>query len=64
MKRPLAIAQLIDDPDMFPAAKLLIDPDGKDAAFVAARREAELAADGDIEGVVAWRAIRRTIEEL
>jgi len=49
---------------MYRAAKLLMDRDGKDAAFVAARREAELSAKGDIEGVAAWRGIRRAIEEL
>jgi len=55
---------MTDDLDLYRAAKLLMDRDGKDAAFVAARREAELAAKGDIEGVAAWRGIRRAIEEL
>ncbi len=55
---------MVSDPDIYRAAKLLIDRDGKEAAFVAAHREAELAGKGNIEGLVAWRAIRRAIEEL
>ena len=55
---------MTSDPDIHRAAKLLMDRDGKDAAFVAGRREAELASRGDIEGVAAWRAIRRAIKEL
>jgi hypothetical protein len=41
-----------------------MDRDGKDAAFVAARGEAEQATNADLEGVAAWHAIRRAIEEL
>jgi len=43
---------------------LLIDRDGKDAGFVSARSEPKLAARGDIDGVAAWRTIRRATEEL
>ena len=39
-----------------------MDREGKDAAFAAARREARLAAKGDIEGIAAWRAVRRVTE--
>jgi len=55
---------MVDEPDLYRAAKPMMDRDGKDATFVAARREAELADKGDIEGVAAWRAIRQAIEEL
>lgn len=55
---------MTDNLDLYRAAKILIDRDGKHAGFVAAHREAELAAEGDVEGVAAWRAIRRAVEEL
>jgi hypothetical protein len=55
---------MTSDPDTYRAAKLLMDRNGKAAGVVAAQRETELAAKGDIEGVTAWRAIRCAIEEL
>jgi hypothetical protein len=55
---------MVNEANLYSAAKLIIDRHGKNAAFVAARCEAESAAKGDIEGVVVSRAIRCAIEEL
>ena len=53
-------ASVISDPDIFRAAKLLIDQHGKDAAIRAAQRADVLLDEGDVDGAVVWRRIRRT----
>ena len=55
---------MIDDPDIFRAAKLLIDKHGNNAAIRAAQRCEELAEPGDFDGVVVWRRILGAIDEL
>ena len=55
---------MIDDPDIFRAAKLLIDQHGDDAAIRAAKRADKLAGAGDIEASALWRQIVAAIEEL
>jgi hypothetical protein len=45
------------DPDIFRAAKLMIDQHGDEAALQAAQRADELLEDGDLEGSVVWRRI-------
>ncbi len=55
---------MIDDPDIFRAAKLLIDKHGNNAAIRAAQRCEELAELGDFDGVVVWRQIVAAIEDL
>jgi hypothetical protein len=55
---------MIDDPDIFRAAKLLFDRHGDDAPVRAARRSDELQDAGDIQGAVLWRQILQAIEEL
>ena len=55
---------MISDPDIFHAAKLMIDQHGEDAAVRAAVRADVLLADGDPEGAVVWRRILEAIEEL
>jgi hypothetical protein len=55
---------VIDDPDIFRAAKLMIDQHGADAAIRAAQRADELLDDGDVDGAVVWRQILGAIEEL
>jgi hypothetical protein len=55
---------VIEDPDIFRAAKLLIDRHGDDADIRAAERADELLDDGDIEGSAVWRRIIEAIEEL
>jgi hypothetical protein len=55
---------IINDPDIFGAAKLLIDQYGEDAAIRAAQRADELADEGDLDGVAFWRQILDAIKEL
>ena len=51
-------------PDIFRAAKLLIDQHGEDAATRASLRADELLAERDTEGSAVWRRILEAIEEL
>jgi hypothetical protein len=55
---------MISDPDIFHAAKLVIDQRGEEAATFAAGRADELLEDGDIDGALVWRRILAAIEEL
>ncbi len=55
---------MIDDPDIFRAAKLMIDQHGEDAAIRAAQRADELLEEGDLDGATVWRRILEAIEEL
>jgi hypothetical protein len=52
------------DPDVFRAAKLLIDQHGEDAALQAAQRADELPEEGDGDGSAVWRRILAAVEEL
>jgi hypothetical protein len=55
---------VIADPDIFRAAKLLIDQHGDDAPIRAAQRADELADEGDLDGAAVWRQILEAIGEL
>jgi len=55
---------VIDDPDIFRAAKLLIDQHGEDAPIRAAQRADQLLVGGDLDGATVWRRILEAIEEL
>jgi hypothetical protein len=55
---------MIDDPDIFRAAKLLVDRYGNEATKRAVRRNDELQEAGDVEGAMLWRRILAAIEEL
>ena len=61
---PRDIKPMIDDPDIFHAAKLLIDRHGEDAALRAAERADGLLAEGDPDGSGVWHRILEAIEEL
>jgi hypothetical protein len=52
------------DPDIWRAAKLLMDQHGEDAALRAVQRADQLMEDGDMDGVAVWRRIVAAIEEL
>jgi hypothetical protein len=52
------------DPDIYRAAKLLIDRYGEDALHRAAERADRLLEDGDMIGAATWRCILKVIEEL
>ena len=55
---------VINDPDIFRAAKLLIDQHGDDAPIRAAMRADELLDEGDVDGALVWRRILEAIDEL
>jgi hypothetical protein len=55
---------MIDDPDIFRAAKLLIDQHGDDAPIRAAQRADVLLEEGDMDGALVWRRILDAIDEL
>jgi len=45
---------MIDDPDLWRAASLLLDRYGHDAALIAARRADASRANGNIDGCMVW----------
>ena len=53
---------MISDPDIFHAAKLLIDQHGIDAPIRAAQRADELLDEGDADGATVWRRILEAID--
>jgi hypothetical protein len=55
---------LVDDPDIFRAAKLMIDQHGEEAVLQGAQRADKLLEDGDLEGSVVWHRIAAAIEKL
>ncbi len=55
---------MIDEPDIFRAAKLLIDRHGEDASLRAAERADGLLEAGDIIGATTWHRILKAVEEL
>jgi hypothetical protein len=54
----------VDHPDIFRAAKLVVDQHGEEAWMFAARRADFLLEDGDPEGSAVRRRILAAIEEL
>jgi hypothetical protein len=55
---------MTSDPDIYRAAKLLIDQHGADAGLRAAERADQLLEAGDMIGATTWRRIHKAIEEL
>jgi hypothetical protein len=55
---------VIEDPDIWRAAKLLIDQHGDGAAKRAAQRADELLEQGDVDGYAIWLRIGSAIETL
>lgn len=55
---------MVDDPDSWRAANLLVKRHGVDAGTVATRRADELLAAGDAEGGGIWIRILEAIAEL
>jgi hypothetical protein len=52
---------MVDDPDIYRAAKLLIDQRGEEAAPYAAGRADLLLEESDLDGSAVWRRIRVAI---
>ena len=55
---------MISDPNIYRAAKLMIERRGKKARVAAARCVANCVASNDAEGVATWDAILAAIIEL
>jgi hypothetical protein len=55
---------MTSDPDIYRAAKLMIDQHGENALLRAAERADQLLEAGDMIGAAAWRRIVKAIEEL
>jgi hypothetical protein len=55
---------LTSDPDIYRAAKLLIDQHGENATLRAAERADQLLEAGDMIGTTTWRLILKAVEEL
>jgi hypothetical protein len=55
---------MISDPNVFRAAKLLIDQHGDAAAIHAAQRAYQLADEGNMGAIAAWWQILEAIDEL
>ena len=55
---------MIGDPDIYQAARLVIDQHGEEAGDFATGRAVDLLNDGDADGAMVWRRIREAIEEL
>ena len=55
---------MTSDPDIYRAAKLLVDQHGEDAPLRAAERADQLLEAGDMIGATTWRRILKAIEEL
>ena len=60
----IKIPPMVDDPDIWRAANLLVKRHKADAPIVAARRADELLASGDIAGCEAWKRIVGAVREL
>jgi hypothetical protein len=55
---------MIDDPDTWRAANLLLKRYGTDAAIQAAQRADTLLAESDSEGCAIWKRILAAVAEL
>lgn len=55
---------MVDDPDIWRAANMLVKRHGADAAVVAAQRADGLLAAGDPDGCAIWKRILAAVAEL
>ena len=55
---------MVDVPDIWRAANLLLRRHSADAEIVAAMRADELLANGDVEGWAIWKQILAAVTEL
>ncbi len=55
---------MIEDPDIYDAARLLIEHHGPAAAAVAASRADARMLEGDVEAALTWKCIVSAIEEI
>jgi hypothetical protein len=55
---------MTSDPDIYHAAKLLIEQHGENALLRATERANQLLEAGDMIGATTWRRILKAVEEL
>jgi hypothetical protein len=55
---------MIDDPDIYRGAKLLIEQHSEGAPIRAPQRAEALQDEGDVDGCIVWRWILEAIEDL
>ena len=55
---------MLDEPDIWRAANLLLKHHGDDAPLVAAQHADEMLARGDVVGQSIWKRITAAVEEL
>jgi len=55
---------MVDDPDIWRAALLMVKRHGADAALTAARRAEELLLTGDADGAAVWGRILDAVIEV
>ncbi len=55
---------MVDDPDIWRAANLLVKRYGTGAPMIAGKRSLELLAEGDVEGGRMWQRILIAVVEL
>ena len=55
---------MVDDIDIYRAAKVMLDRHGEDAPIHAATRADAMMDRGDMEGRAAWLRIKAAVEEL
>ena len=55
---------MVDDPDIWRAANLLMERHGTDAPMIAGKRALDLLAEGDVEGGLMWQRILIAVSEL
>jgi hypothetical protein len=55
---------MVDEPDIWRAANLLVKRHGADAAIAAAQRADQLLAEGNVEGYAVWKRILAAAHEL
>lgn len=55
---------MLDEPDIWRAANLLLKNHGDNAPLVAAQRADEMLARGDMVGQAIWKRITAAVEEL
>jgi hypothetical protein len=63
-KLSIKIAPMVDDPDIWRAANLMLKRHGADSEVAAAMRAEELLARGDFEGCAVWKRILAAVREL
>ena len=58
------IERVIDDIDIYRAAKLLIDKHSAEATIIAIKHATKMLDDGDVDGYAVWKRIVNAINDM